>query len=142
MSYLIIKSLHVIFMVSWFAGLFYIFRLFVYNVANKNKPDVVLVLQLMQKKLLKIITIPASIITLGTGLLMIHMNPIWLSQGWLHLKLLVVLGLFGYQHFAILTHKRFLKGNYFLSERACRFINEVPTLVLFVAVFMVILKPF
>lgn len=142
MLYLTIKALHIIAVVAWFAGLFYIFRLFVYHVKYQARAGVPETMQEMERKLLKIITIPASLVALGAGLTMLHLNPGLMQQGWFWVKAVFVVLLFAYQHLAQRTLKRFAKGDYYLSEKSCRMINEVPTLVLFVAVLMAILKPF
>lgn len=139
--YLILKSLHIIFVVAWFAGLFYIFRLFVYHVQKRSDPSVVSVFQVMENKLLKIIIIPGSILTLLSGGLLISTNPTMLLQSWLQWKIGLVIVLLGYQLLAWKTYVHFKNENYYLSEKSCRFINEVPTIILFLVVFLVILKP-
>lgn len=141
-TYDIYKAIHLIFMVAWFAGLFYIFRLFVYHVQNKDKPEVAQVFQTMEKKLLYIIMHPAMALTLIFGFLMIFENKALLKNGWLHAKLTLIFLLVLYQVFCGIVYKRFKKGNFFLSEKACRLLNEVPTLVLIGAVLLAVLKPF
>jgi putative membrane protein len=140
--YLWVKAIHIISLVAWFAGLFYIFRLFVYHVQNRDVDSIEKIFQTMESKLLRIITLPASIATLATGTLLVYLNPIWLKQGWFHIKLLFVVFLLTYQGLAFLTHRKFSERNFIFSERQCRMINEVPTLILFVVVVMVVLKPF
>ncbi len=141
-TYLSIKTLHLLFVISWFAGLFYIFRLFVYHAKEKANEDVCRVLSTMETKLMRIIMFPASIIVVLTGSLLLYMNPILLKGPWMHIKLLSVLGLLLYQEFARQTKNRFYKKDFYLSERQCRFINEVPTLFLILILFMVFLRPF
>ncbi len=141
MDYNWVKAFHVISVIAWYAGLFYIFRLYVYHVQNQNKPDVCETLIVMERKLLKIIMLPAKILTLISGIMLISMSPEFMKQGWMHAKLLGVLFLFGYHGLAIATQKKFARRDFFLSERACRFINEVPTVCLFLIVIMVIVKP-
>jgi len=75
MLYLSIKSLHIISMVAWFAGLFYIFRLFVYHVQKKDSQEVCTTFLIMEEKLLRIIMLPAMIFTLATGIFMIVLVP-------------------------------------------------------------------
>ena len=137
-----IKAFHIIFMVAWFAGLFYIFRLFVYHAKHKDKPEVCSAYIEMERKLLYIIMHPAMLITIVLGIILLAMQPIFLKQGWMHAKLSFVFLLIAYQVFAGITHKRFAKGNFFLSEKACRFINEVPTLALIATVIFVVVRPF
>ncbi len=141
MLYLWIKAFHLIFMVAWFAGLFYIFRLFVYHAKHKDEENMRRAYSLMERKLLYVIMHPAMLLTILFGVLLISMNPSVLRAPWFHVKLLGVAGLIGYQIFAGIVAKRFGRGDFFLSERACRFINEIPTVLLFVIVIMVVVKP-
>lgn len=141
MLYLWIKSFHIIFMVAWFAGLFYIFRLFVYHVKFKDRVEMAEAYSLMEKKLLYTIMHPAMLLTLGFGITLIILNPTLLKAPWLHFKLVGVALLIAYQIFAGIVHKRFKNGKYILSEKACRLINEVPALLLIMIVLLVILKP-
>ena len=141
-SYHWFKMLHIIAMVAWFAGLFYIFRLFVYHVKHQSEPSTVAALTTMEHKLLKVIMMPAMIATLLFGSGMLVINTSLLRQGWMHVKLLAVLGLMGYHFYAIRIHKQMAVGAYPLTERACRFINEVPTLFLLAIAFLAVIKPF
>ncbi len=89
--YLWIKAIHIIFMVSWMAVLFYLPRLFVYHAENKDNKEFVKIVKVMEKRLFYVIGIPAFVITLITGLSMIFMNPeLFKSGGWLHAKLKLV----------------------------------------------------
>ena len=139
--YLWFKALHLIFMVAWFAGLFYIFRLFVYHVKFKDQQNMRQAYELMEKKLLYIIMHPAMLLTIIFGLGMIHLNPALMRQGWLHSKLLAVVFLIVYQVYAGIVRRRFAKGDFFLSEKSCRIINEVPTLLLIIIVLLAVLRP-
>jgi putative membrane protein len=142
MLYNILKVVHLVSIVAWFAGCFYIFRLFVYHVQNKNKPETAAVFETMERKLLRMIMNPAMILTLATGISLVVLVPEWLKQGWLHVKIAFVVFLIGYHHYALYVWKKFCKKEFILSEKACRWINEIPTLILIVIVAMVILKPF
>jgi len=139
--YLWLKAFHIVFMVAWFAGLFYIFRLFVYHAKFKEQENMRQAYSLMERKLLYIIMHPAMLLTLLLGVLLISLNPHVLAAPWFHLKLLLVLLLIGYQIFAGITHKRFSRGQFFLSERQCRMINEIPTLILIGVVILAVVKP-
>ncbi len=139
--YLWIKAFHIIFMVAWFAGLFYIFRLFVYHVKHKSEANMAATYTIMEKKLLYMISHPAMGMTLLFGIWMLILNPALLKQPWMHAKLGAVVLLMAYQFFAGITFRKFRKGNYFLSEKACRLINEVPTFLLVAIVLLAILKP-
>lgn len=141
-SYLIVKSLHLIGVVTWFAGLFYIFRLYVYHVENQDKPEVVAVLQTMERRLYYGIIWPSAVATTSFGLWLLSMQPELLHAEWFHTKLLMLIVLFGYHFFSGHTRKCFAKGTIFLTSRQCRLINEVPTIVLLVVIPLAILKPF
>ncbi len=141
MLYLWLKAFHIIFMVAWFAGLFYIFRLFVYHAKYRDQANLCQAYQVMERKLLYMIMHPAMLLTILFGGLLISLNPAVLRAPWFHLKLLAVAGLIGYQIFCGVVAKRFARGDFFLSERACRFLNEVPTVLLIVIVIMVVVKP-
>jgi putative membrane protein len=142
MEYNIIKAVHIISIVAWFAGCFYIFRLLVYHAQNQNNPQMCTVFETMEKKLLRIIMNPAMGLTIITGIWMIVINPAWMKMGWLHTKLLMVIFLIGYHHYALYVSKKFAKKQFILTEKQCRLINEVPTVILIVIVFLVELKPF
>lgn len=139
--YLWIKTIHVIAVFAWWAGLIYIFRLFVYHRKHSAKPELASAFEEMEEKLLRIITLPAAVVSVVAGLGLVVAVPGWMHGGWFWVKLASVVGLVAYHALAIVTRRRFAQGDYFLSERACRVINEVPTLMLFVIVAMVILKP-
>jgi len=139
--YLWVKAFHIIFMVAWFAGLFYIFRLFVYHAKFREEPKLAAAYELMERKLLYIIMHPAMLLTIVFGVWLIFLNPALLKQVWFHSKLSGVLVLIAYQIFAGVVRRKFSQGNFFLSERACRIINEVPTLLLIGIVIFAVTKP-
>lgn len=140
-QYLWLKAWHVIAVIAWYAGLFYIFRLYVYHVQHRHDKAVTNVLEVMERRLMRAIMTPAMIIAIGLGAAMLVQQPALLKQPWMHAKLGAVLFLCGYHGLAAWTRKRFAAGDYVLSERACRFINEVPTILLFVIVIAVIVRP-
>jgi putative membrane protein len=143
MSYMYLKALHVVFVVTWFAGLFYIVRLFVYQVEALDRPEAeraVLVPQfaLMAKRLWLGITWPSAIATAIFGGLLL---PIWWPiQTWLWLKLGLVVGLFAYHGLCHALYTRLQRGERPLSSTALRAWNEVATVFLFGIVFLVELK--
>ncbi len=139
--YLTLKSLHLISMVAWFAGLFYIFRLFVYHRMQHSSVEVCGLLSQMERRLISFIILPASLATLLFGLSLLALNPSLLNRSWLWLKLFLVISLFGYQWLAAHTRQRFFRGEFYLSEKSCRMINEFPTLVLIIVVLLAVLKP-
>ncbi|MHC5354905.1 CopD family protein [Myroides sp. LJL115] len=145
MLYLYIKSLHIIFVVCWFAGLFYIVRLFVYyceanNMEQQQKVILQNQYQIMVERLFNIITWPAAILTTVFGVTMLVLNPNLLTIPWMHIKLAFVILLWIYhlrcQTFVKQISSRTLtkKSSYF------RIFNEGATLLLFSIVFIVILK--
>ena len=138
--YLSVKAFHLIFMVAWFAGLFYIFRLFVYHRQKSDHTDICELLSLMEKRLLYYITIPASVVVTLLGTWLLILNPALLSQSWLWLKLFLVLLLFCYQAFSYRIYLRFKSRDFCISEKACRIINEMPTLLLISIVLLAVHK--
>lgn len=141
LAYLWLKAFHIIFMVTWFAGLFYIFRLFVYHVKHRDNPAMGKAYGEMERKLLYIIMHPAMLMTILLGILLIALNPSVLQARWFLLKLGLVVLLIGYQIFAGITQKRFARGDFFLSEKSCRRINEIPTIILIGVVILAVVKP-
>jgi putative membrane protein len=140
MTYLWVKAFHVIAVVAWYAGLFYIFRLYVYHVQQRDRPDVVATLEVMERRLLRGIMAPAAIASVGLGTWLLVLQPGLLAQPWMHMKLGAIVLLLAYHALAMHTRVRFLRKDYFLSETACRWINEWPTVLLFVIVIGVIVR--
>lgn len=144
MSYLYLKALHIIFVVTWFAGLFYIVRLFIYSTEANEKlePEKSILLKqllMMQSRLWYIITWPSAIITIIIGTwLLIEMRG-W-AQPWMHLKFLFVIGLFIYHLICGRIHQRMKNGIFKYSSAKLRVWNEVATVLLFAIVFIVVLK--
>ncbi len=136
-----LKALHLMALVAWFAGLFYMFRLFVNRVENAEDPRVSAVLQGMAERLYRIITIPAMWATLVFGLSMLVFNPGYLTQTWVLLKLLLVAGLVGYHVYVGRVLRRFAAGDLYLTSRQCRIRNEVPTLFLVSIVLLAVFRP-
>ncbi|OGQ07320.1 MAG: TIGR00701 family protein [Deltaproteobacteria bacterium RIFCSPLOWO2_12_FULL_40_28] len=141
MLYFYLKAFHLIFLVAWFAGLFYIFRLFVYHVQKKDEPILRSTFEIMEAKLIKIIMTPAMILTTIFGFSMAFLNPSYFVQGWFRWKLLFILCLVVYHFYADFVRKRFARLDFFLTEKACRFINEIPTVLLIIIVLLVVIKP-
>ena len=140
-SYLWIKALHVIAVIAWYAGLFYIFRLYVYHVQKRSEPAVTATLEVMERRLIRAIMTPAMVVAIGAGAAMLVINPALLNMPWMHVKLGAVVFLLCYHGLASWTRKKFLRGEYVLSEAVCRWINEVPTILLLIIVIAVIVKP-
>ena len=143
--YLYIKSIHIIFVVSWMAGLFYIVRLFIYHVeANGRSEQERAILQkqfeVMQAKLWNIITVPAMVLTVLAGAGMIYLNPILLQMDWMLVKLGFVAGLLGYHFICQDIIKQLKEGRCKWSSTQLRMWNEMATILLVAIVFTVILK--
>ena len=141
MLYLWLKSFHIVFVVTWFAGLFYIFRLFVYHAQHKDYEVIAAAYSTMERKLLYGIMHPSMFLTIVFGSLLAAMNPDILNQHWFHAKIGAVLVLVAYQIYAGIIQSRFARGNYCLSERACRWINEMPGILLVAIVLLVTFRP-
>ncbi len=135
-TYNILKALHLIFMVAWFAGLFYMFRILVYHAENKDKPEAVAVLKVMARRLYKIITVPSMVLTFVFGLAMVYLNTALFKAGWFHIKLTLVVLLAGYTGFVGAARRKFEADNLFLSAKQCRLWNEVPTVFLIAIIFL------
>ncbi|SEG61506.1 putative membrane protein [Halpernia humi] len=148
MLYLIIKALHIIFMVSYFAGIFYLVRLFVYYKDTDSfteEKKIILREQylFMMRRLWNIITVPAFVIMTVCGIIMIFLNPYLLHAPWFHLKLTFLVGLFFYHYWAwkkILQIKLLAGKDLPISNLKLRQFNEIATFLLFLIVITVILK--
>ncbi len=145
MDYNIIKSLHIIFVVTWFAGLFYMFRLFVYHAealtAESPKKDILdTQYQIMEWRLWYIITWPSCVLTVFFGVWLLLKMPFFLSQPWLHLKLFFIACLLLYQWKGQLIFKSIQRGNFQASSMKMRMWNEVGTILLVAIVFVVVNK--
>lgn len=143
--YLYLKAIHIIFVVSWMAGLFYVVRLFIYHTEAQDKPDVEKKVlsdqfQIIEKKLFNIITTPAMILTLLAGIAMVYINPDLLKQSWLHVKLGFVLALIVYHFICQNMMQQMRKGVYKFTSTQLRIWNEVATILLFAIVFLAVLK--
>ncbi|MCB9959153.1 MAG: protoporphyrinogen oxidase HemJ [Rhodospirillaceae bacterium] len=140
--YLTLKALHVISVIAWMAGLFYLPRLFVYHCSAPVGSAQSETFKVMEAKLLRIIMNPAMIASWLFGILMLVAQPGWLHDGWLHVKLLAVLLLTGLHMVFARWRRAFAQDRNTRPERFYRIANEGPTVLLIVIVFMVILKPF
>jgi putative membrane protein len=145
MTSLYLKAVHVIFIVTWFAGLFYMPRLFIYLTESYGKPEpeksiLLKQLKLMASRLWFGITWPSAVITLGMGTALIVNEPFWLQQGFMHIKLTLVALLYVY-HFSLHYIFNLLKKDIIkYSSQQLRLWNEVATLFLIAIVFIIVLK--
>jgi protoporphyrinogen IX oxidase len=146
MHYLIFKALHVIFIVSWFAGLFFLGRMFIYHreaqFKSKEEQDILIpLLASAQKRVWYIITVPSMIITTGLGLSLMASSGAY-REGWFHFKMLFVILFIGYNHYCNTIRKKLLNNTCTISSLKLRLMNEVPFLFLIAIVFTVFLRSF
>ena len=135
-----IKAFHVIFMVTWFAGLFYLPRLFIYHLES-GSPKEHDRFCVMERKLYAIMTI-GMLLTWIFGVWLIISNPGYMKMGWLHAKITLVVLLSGYHGWLKMNLRKFAAGTSTRSGTFWRWANEVPALALFAVVILVIVKPF
>lgn len=145
MLYLYAKSIHIIFMVCWMAGLFYMPRLFVYHTEAKQQGDMEFTILhrqfvLMERRLWWVITTPAMYITIASALVMLYLSPSFLSQSWMHVKLAFVACLVGYHFKSQQLMHLLAKGKSKWTSSHLRLWNEVSTVILFAIVFLVIFR--
>jgi len=148
MEYNYIKALHLIFVITWFAGLFYIVRLFVYHAEAKQKPQpeqdiLIQQYQLMQYRLWYIITWPSAVLASFFAFWMLFFTEsgkFWLTQPWMHVKLAFVLLLYLYHGKCHQIFKQLQKNEVKNTSNFFRIWNEGATIILFAIVFLVILK--
>tara|TARA_Y100001968_G_C19315894_1_gene696658 strand:+ start:270 stop:851 length:582 start_codon:yes stop_codon:yes gene_type:complete len=144
-AYLWFKSLHIIGVVVWFAGLFYLVRLFIYHVeANEFKGELKAAFKsqytLMEKRLANIITTPGMVLTVSMASGMLYMQPSWLQQTWMQFKLLFVLSLLIYHFFCYRLMNQLEANSCNWTGQQLRALNELPTLFLVVVVLLVVFK--
>ena len=141
-TYLLFKSLHLISVISWMAGLLYLPRIFVYHAQNNSEIIISNVFKVMEKKLFFYIMTPAMILSWLFGLLLIHeIGFDKLGQTWVILKLILVVILTLYHLYLGRVLNQFRSDLNQHSHKFYRFINEIPTLLLILIVFVVIFKP-
>ncbi|TVS17503.1 MAG: protoporphyrinogen oxidase HemJ [Gammaproteobacteria bacterium] len=136
-----LKALHLAFMVCWFAGLFYLPRLFVYH-AMATEPSVREQLCVMERRLYRFVS-PFAALTVGLGLWLLALNPaFYLSQGWMLTKLGLVLLLVVYHLYCGHLLRELSAGRSTRSHRYFRIFNELPVLILFPVVILAVVRPF
>ena len=140
--YLLFKSLHLISVISWMAGLLYLPRIFVYHVENKEKKEATDIFEVMEKKLFYYIMRPAMIFTWIFGLALIYLNGIDIfSQLWMQIKIVLVILLSAYNDYLGKCLASLKNNSNTRSSKFFRIINEIPTVMLIFIVFLVIFKP-
>jgi putative membrane protein len=144
-AYLWFKSLHIVGVVVWFAGLFYLVRLFIYHrEADDLDPPLRQAFQaqyaLMERRLANIITTPGMVVAVAMAIGLLSVQPGWLREGWLHAKLAVVALLVAYHAFCYRLMGQLQQGTCGWSPKQLRALNELPTLLLVAAVLLVVFK--
>lgn len=145
MAYLWYKAFHIIGIVVWFAGLFYLVRLFIYHVEADEQPEPARTIlknqyQIMEKRLYNIITTPGMAVTVAMAIGLLSTEPEVLKQGWLHIKLLFVGGLIVYHFYCGRLLKQLAAEQCAWSSQQLRALNEAPTVLLLVIVLLAVFK--
>lgn len=145
MYYNYIKALHLIFVITWFAGLFYIPRLFIYHIEAQDKESPAKEIlsaqfKIMTRRLWYIITWPSAILSTIFALWLLVIMPSWIEQAWMHVKLGFVVLLFAYHFKTHMMFKELQEDKIRYSSSFMRIWNEGATIVLFAVTFLVILK--
>ena len=144
-TYLLFKSIHLIAVISWMAGLLYLPRIFVYHsdaALNKKSDDLISTFKIMEKRLFIYIMSPAMIISWIFGILLIHTIGIHnIGFLWLQLKLIFVIILTFYHFFLLQCLRKFTENKNSFSSKFYRIINEIPTILLIGIILVVVFKP-
>ncbi|MDR5874379.1 protoporphyrinogen oxidase HemJ [Halomonas sp. CUBES01] len=142
--YLWIKAIHLIAMVTWFAALFYLPRLFVYHAQARDAGDsqAMAYFTTMERKLYRGIMMPSMIAVLIFGGWLLFLAPVWLSQGWMHAKLLLIVLLIAYHHVCLIYLKQFSQARCTKSHVFFRWFNEAPVIALIGIILLAVVKPF
>ena len=141
-SYLLIKSLHLISVIAWMAGLLYLPRIFVYHVENKDKKQATDIFEIMEKRLFYYIMIPSMILTWLFGILLVFLNGSEvLFQLWFQLKIILIFLLSIFNDYLGRCIYSLKNNTNTKSAKYFRIINEIPTLLLILIVFIVVFKP-
>ena len=141
MDYVWVKALHLIAVMSWMAGLLYLPRLFVYHAMVEAGSVRAQTFKLMERRLLRSIMNPAMILSWVLGLWLLHLNPELLEMPWMWVKFTCVI-LMSTVHMAFARMRRQLEQDISLSEKAYRWWNEVPTILMIIIVIMAVVEPF
>ncbi|HLP88457.1 MAG TPA: protoporphyrinogen oxidase HemJ [Nostocaceae cyanobacterium] len=145
MAYSWFKAFHIIGIVVWFAGLFYLVRLFIYHVEANQEPEPAKTIlknqyQIMEKRLYNIITTPGMLVTVAMAGGILYTEPDVLREPWLHFKLLFVAILLAYHHYCGRLMKKLAADECHWSSQQLRALNEAPTLMLVVIVMLAVFK--
>ena len=141
MFYLYVKSFHLIFLIAWMVSLLYLPRLFVYHSSVSITSSSYNLLLLMEKRLIKIISIPAMILTSLFGVILLNVQNELLYENYFIIKLLLVLLLVTYQSYLIYVYVAFKERKNTRSGNFYKLINEIPTIFMIIIILLVVLKP-
>jgi len=141
MEFLVLKATHIIAVISWMAALLYLPRLFVYHVLNGKNEEIHKMFCLMEKRLISIIMGPAMVITIITGVIILYLETAYISFWWMHIKLICVVILIITHRYFISLHNGFVKRQNKKDHDFFRKINELPTILMILIVFCIVLKP-
>ena len=139
-SYLWIKAVHILAVISWMAGMLYLPRLFVYHAAAAQGSELAKTFETMERRLMRAIMLPAMIVVWISGLTLAFMHEFF-SAGWLQGKLALVILMTALHGYFSAARKNFAAGTKLRSARFFRIVNEVPTLLMIGIVLLVVLKP-
>lgn len=145
MAYSWFKAFHIVGIVVWFAGLFYLVRLFIYHVEANQEPEPARTIlknqyQIMEKRLYSIITTPGMLVTVAMAIGLLTTEPDVLKEGWLHVKLGFVVLLIGYHHYCKRLMKQLAQDKCKWNSQQLRALNEAPTVMLIVIVLLAVFK--
>ncbi|WP_445627766.1 protoporphyrinogen oxidase HemJ [Nostoc sp. DSM 114167] len=145
MAYSWFKAFHIVGFVVWFAGLFYLVRLFIYHVEANLEPEPARTIlknqyQIMEKRLYYIITNPGMFVTIAMAIGLLTTEPDVLKEGWLHIKLLFVALLIGYHHYCARLMKKLAVDECRWNSQQLRALNEAPTVMLVAIVLLAVFK--
>ncbi|MBK1726897.1 protoporphyrinogen oxidase HemJ [Halorhodospira neutriphila] len=141
MLYVWLQAFHLISIVTWFAALFYLPRLYVYHAMAEDEISLER-FKVMERKLYRGIMNPSAIVAVGLGLTLLALNPAWLTQGWMHVKLALVALLIAYHLYCGRILRTFAEDRNERSHKWYRVFNELPVLVLVPVVILAVVKPF
>ena len=141
MSYDVIKSLHLIAVISWMVGLLYLPRLFVYHNESKQRSGLDQTFLIMEYRLYYYIMNPALILTTLLGLILLYQSPYLLIENYFLLKSILVFLLIVFHVYLYFLYKDFKKGYRFKTTKFYRIINEIPTILMIIVIFLVFVKP-
>ena len=144
-AYLWFKSLHIIGVIVWFSGLFYLVRLFIYHEESRSMNEDLRIAfdkqySLMEKRLANIITTPGMVLAVSMAICLIVQNPSWINELWLQVKITLVACLLVYHFYCYKIMSSLQKGISTITAKQLRLLNELPTLLLFLIVLLVVFK--